>query len=110
MSVDEFVPPADSMGLGLLNDVVGPLVMTGETVAVRPTVPVNPFRLVRETVDMLDDPRGISRNLESTSIRKSACEVPYEPSLAMKDTGVLVPLDTVALRICTGLKTPVPAV
>jgi hypothetical protein len=63
------VPPATRDTLVKLKDEVGP---AGETVADRPTEPAKPFRLVRETVEVSEEPCGMAMEDGAALIVKSA--------------------------------------
>jgi hypothetical protein len=55
------VPPAVSVMLAALSEKVGPLLRTGERVAVRLAVPENPLRLVSVIVDVPEEPFAMDR-------------------------------------------------
>jgi hypothetical protein len=64
-------PPTFSVTLVGLNDMVGPLVAEGETVADRLTEPEKPLRLVMLTMTVPEDPNGTARVVVFADILKS---------------------------------------
>ena len=57
MRVDPAEPPEDKARLELLNEITGGLLVAGEILSVRATVPLKPFRLVAVIVELALSPR-----------------------------------------------------
>jgi hypothetical protein len=55
--VDTAEPPEDKVRLELLNEITGGLLVAGDRLSVRVTVPLKPFRLVRVMVELELAPR-----------------------------------------------------
>ncbi len=91
MSVDPAEPPEDRVRLELLNEITGGLLVAGEILSVRATVPLKPFRLVTVTVELALVPGCSVIEVGFAVIEKSCCAV------CTTETWMLVECDRVPL-------------
>jgi hypothetical protein len=64
-------PPGDSVMVAGLKEIVGRLVTTGETVALRPMVPPSPLLLISETTSWALDPLASVTEVANAMMRRS---------------------------------------
>jgi len=91
VSVDPAEPPEDRVRLELLNEITGGLLVAGEILSVRATVPLKPFRLVTVTVELALVPGCSVIEVGFAVIEKSCCAV------CTTETWMLVECDRVPL-------------
>ncbi len=95
VSVEDAVPPEVRVTLAGLSEVVGP---DGEAVAVRETVPLKLFTLVRVTVDVTEDPAEAVIDVGLIAIAKSG-EVDTIPTGTEFEVVPVAPFESVTVRV-----------
>ena len=94
--VEEAEPPEDRVRLELLNEITGGLLVAGEILSVRVTVPLKPFRLVAVIVELELAPRWIVIEAGFAVIEKSCAFLTETWIVAEWES---VPLDPVTVTV-----------
>ena len=94
--VEEAEPPEDRVRLELLNEITGGLLVAGEILSVRVTVPLNPFRLAAVIVELELAPRWMVIEAGFAEIEKSCVFLTETWIVAECES---VPLDPVTVTV-----------